>query len=224
MTDRPNILYIFTDQQSASAMSGAGNPDLATPAMDGLAREGVLFENAYCTQPLCTPCRASMFTGMMPHECGAPRNGMSVREDLRPRELGRVLQANGHDCVYGGKWHIPYTAMPQENNHGFRVICGFNDNELAASCVEYFRRHADQDPRERKPFFLVASFDNPHNICEWGRNMVLPWGSIGDPPPTEECPNLPPNFAPSPFEPEIVRIEQLCHWAIYPYSNRPPED
>lgn len=224
MPSPPNILYIFTDQQSAFAMSCMDNPDLTTPAMDRLATEGVLFEAAYCTQPLCTPCRASMFTGMMPHECGAPRNGMPIHPQLRERELGRLLQANGYDCAYGGKWHIPQVAMPPENDHGFRVICGFNDNQLATACVDYFNRHARQDPRDRKPFFLVASFDNPHNICEWGRNMVLPWGSIGDVPPVEECPSLPQNFLPAPFEPQIVRVEQRCNWAIYPYADRPPED
>lgn len=224
MPDRPNIVYIFTDQQSGSAMSCAGNPDLRTPAMDSLAREGVLFENAYVTQPLCTPCRASMFTGMMPHECGAPKNGMAIREDLRSRELGRVLQDSGYECLYGGKWHIPQGAMPPQNDHGFRVLCGFQDNRLAEACVSYFREHTQQPARDRKPFFLVASFDNPHNICEWSRNMALPWGSIGQPLPPEECPNLPPNFMPAAFEPEIIRIEQKCNWAINAYQDRSPVD
>ncbi len=224
MAHRLNILYIFTDQQSAFALSCMGNRDLATPAMDRLAAEGALFETAFCTQPLCTPCRASMFTGLLPHECGAPRNGMSIREDLRPRGLGRVLRDNGYECLYGGKWHIPQSSMPAENDHGFRTICGFNDNQLADACVSYFREHVGQNAGSRKPFFMAASFDNPHNICEWGRNMVLPWGNIGEPPPPDECPNLPANFMPSPFEPEIVRLEQEAHWVIYPYRGRSPEE
>ena len=67
MTERPNILYVFTDQQFAGAMSCAGNEYLHTPAMDRLAAEGVRFEKAYCTYPLCTPSRASMFVGRYPH-------------------------------------------------------------------------------------------------------------------------------------------------------------
>jgi arylsulfatase A-like enzyme len=51
MKERPNILFIFTDQQTASAMSCAGNSDLQTPVMDSLAASGVRFENAYCTFP-----------------------------------------------------------------------------------------------------------------------------------------------------------------------------
>ena len=54
----PNILYIFTDQQSADAMSCAGNAELETPALDALAATGARFERAYCTYPLCTPARA----------------------------------------------------------------------------------------------------------------------------------------------------------------------
>lgn len=53
--ERPNIIYIFTDQQTASAMSCAGNPDLHTPNLDRLAAAGILFNNAYCTAPLSGP-------------------------------------------------------------------------------------------------------------------------------------------------------------------------
>ena len=61
--ERPNILYIMTDQQGAEAMSCAGNPDLHTPNMDLLASRGVRFTNAYCAFPLSGPSRAAMFTG-----------------------------------------------------------------------------------------------------------------------------------------------------------------
>ena len=213
MADRPNILYVFTDQQSAFAMSCMGNDDLSTPAMDSLAETGTLFRNAYCTQPLCTPARASMFTGLMPHQCGTCSNDGPIDETLRPRELGRVLSDAGYECAYGGKWHVPESAMPEQNDHGFRTICGFNDNQLAQACVSFFR-----EGRSR-PFFLVASFDNPHNICEWGRSQCLPWGSIGRPPSPGECPDLPVNFAVPEHEPEIVRIEQRCNWALYPTTN-----
>ena len=223
-TTRPDILYLLTDQQSALALSCAANGDLRTPAMDRLAARGVRFQNAYCTQPLCTPSRASMFTGMMPHECGCPRNGQGIHPELRPFELGRLLADAGYDCYYGGKWHVPEIAMPESNDHGFQTLCGFNDARLADACIGCLARLGGQDPEQRRPFFLVASFDNPHNICEWGRSMPLPWGSIGEPPALAECPNLPANFMPSPFEPEILRLEQAAHWGIYPYRQRRPED
>jgi len=199
MPERPNILFIFTDQQSAYAMSCAGNADLNTPAMDSLAETGARFENAYCTQPLCTPARASLFTGLMPHECGINSNGQPIREHLRDQELGKVLTRAGYECVYGGKWHVPEIAIPE--GHGFRNIAGFGDTHLADRCIEFLKQDHDQ------PFFLVASFDNPHNICEWARSQRLPWGPIDDVP-TQDCPNLPANFAIPAFEPGAIRIEQ----------------
>ena len=208
MADRPNVLYIFTDQQSADAMSCAGNSDLRTPAIDSLAAGGVRFDRAYCTQPLCSPSRASMFTGLMPQEAGVPENGMHIGEHVAGRELGHLFSGAGYECVYGGKWHIPEITIPE--GHGFRQICGFDDSRLADCCIEFLGQEHD------RPFLLVASFDNPHNICEWARNMTLPWGPIGDPPPADQCPELPANFAVPDDEPDIVRLERDQSWTIYP--------
>ena len=225
MADRPNILYIFTDQQSGSAMSCAGNDELHTPAMDRLAEQGTLFERTYCTQPLCTPCRGSMFTGLMPHECGTTKNNVPIHQRLRSQELGVVLSENGYECVYGGKWHVPQGHMPEDNDHGFRTISGLRDSRLVEPCLDYFKEHAQDGSPDRKPFFMVVSFNNPHDICQIGRNQVLPCGPIEEPePPIEECPNLPPNFAIPAFEPEIIRVEQEANWAIHPFRTHREED
>ena len=208
---RPNILYVFTDQQSHDTMSCAGNPEVHTPALDRLASSGVRFTQAYCTYPLCTPSRASMFTGRMPHEVGISTNNQPIDESFRQQELGYLLSANGYECVYGGKWHVPQIAIPE--GHGFRSICGFDDVALPY-CVRDFL----ESPHER-PFFLVASFDNPHNICEWRRQQNLPWGSIGEVPPIEECPSLPANYAIPPFEPEAVRLISGSDPRLYPLHH-----
>jgi arylsulfatase A-like enzyme len=214
MPDRPNILYIFTDQQEAGAMSCAGNRDLRTPAMDSIAERGVRFEKTYCSFPLCTPSRASMFTGMMPHQVGINGNGKPIADEQRGAELGPVLADHGYECVYGGKWHVPEIAIPE--GHGFRSICGFSDWDLPQHCVRFLRQ-----PRE-KPFFLVASFDNPHNICEWSRNQPLPWGPVPEAP-VDACPKLPPNFAIAEHEPEAVRREQQAS-LIYRAGAFTPDD
>jgi arylsulfatase A-like enzyme len=206
-----NILFIFTDQQCASAMSCAGNGDLHTPAMDRLARGGVRFDRAYATQPLCTPARASLFTGRMPHTVGVTRNNQAIQERWRGQELGDVLGRAGYDCVYGGKWHVPEISLPE--GHGFRPLAPFGDAGLAGACAAYLR------DAPRRPFCLVASFDNPHNICEWARNQPLPWGPIPLPASVEDCPSLPPNFAPPSGEPEIIRIEQACNHRFYPTTG-----
>jgi len=194
---KPNILYVFTDQQSAAAMSCAGNGDLATPAMDRLAAQGVRFDNAYCTFPLCTPSRASMFTGLFPHEAGITFNEQSISPTVRPTGIGNLLKAAGYDCGYGGKWHIPWCA-PMEDGHGFEYFNAFDDCRLAEDTLAYIRR-----PRQG-PFFVVASFDNPHNICEVRENVPLSTGPLGAAPAVEECPLLPANFAPSPYEPACL--------------------
>ncbi|MBN2582272.1 MAG: sulfatase-like hydrolase/transferase [Planctomycetes bacterium] len=208
MAKRPNILYIFTDQQSSDAMSCAGNGDLRTPAMDCLAAEGVRFDRTYCTQPLCSPSRASMFSGLVPQQAGVPRNHMAYAEHVLPHTMGHLFSDAGYECVYGGKWHIPEIAIPE--GHGFRQICGFDDQHLANACIDFLRQKHD------RPFLMVASFDNPHNICEWARNMALPWGPLADPPSPDECPELPANFAVPENEPDIVRLERDQSWIIYP--------
>ena len=212
MSSRPNVLLIITDQQSYQAMSCAGNDELRTPAMDSLAERGVLFSQAYCSYPLCTPSRAAMFTGRMPHEVGITTNGQPIGEAYLNQGLGWLFRNAGYECVYGGKWHVPEIAMP-DGVHGFRTICGFDDANLAAACIEYVSAYARGDRQE--PFFMVASYDNPHNICEWARSQVLPWGPIQDAP-TEECPNLPPNYAIPAFEPEAIRWAKEAQRRPYP--------
>ncbi|TDE09246.1 sulfatase [Jiangella asiatica] len=194
---RPNVVFILTDQQSADAMSCVGNDDLNTPAMDSLAQHGTVFRNAYCTQPLCSPSRASMLTGRVPHEMGVVGNEAGLTGALREQQLGRLFAGAGYDCAYGGKWHLP--GYDLDGDLGYDHIIGFGDDELAARCADFLRA-----PRDR-PFFLVASFDNPHNICEWARNEPLPWGGVAEVP-TEQCPSLPANFAAAPDEPQLLRI------------------
>lgn len=199
MAERPHIPYIFTDEQYAEAMSCAGNADVRTPAMDRLARSGVCFDPVYCTYPLCTPSRASMFTGMMPHQIGIEGNEQAISIAHRPEELGHLLSSAGYECVYGGKWHIPEISITE--GHGFRRISPFSDWDLADRCIEFIRQ-----PHET-PFFMVASFDNPHNICEWSRQQTLPWGPIEDVP-TDQCPNLSANYAIPAYEPEAIQSER----------------
>ena len=64
--DRPKLLFIMTDQQSAHMMSCAGNEWLKTPALDNLAASGIRFERVYATNPVCVPSHLSMATGAMP--------------------------------------------------------------------------------------------------------------------------------------------------------------
>ena len=112
--ERPNIIYIFTDQQTASAMSCAGNPDLHTPNLDRLAAAGILFNNAYCTAPLSGPSRGAMFTGYYPDAVGLCVNGSPMPDSLKAQTLGTLIKNAGYDCAYVGKWHLPLLEVPDK--------------------------------------------------------------------------------------------------------------
>ncbi len=195
----PNILFICTDQLAHDAMSCADNGDLHTPHLDKLAAESVRFTNAYCTFPLCTPSRMSLLTGRMPAELGISSLRGEIPERYRHEEIGNWFSRAGYHCAYGGKWHagggLDY---PEGSDHGFEKICTINDLELPESCASFLQQKHD------KPFLLVASFDDPHNICEHRKNQVLPWGEIEDVP-VDEYPNLPANFSRAPQEPQSIR-------------------
>ncbi len=216
-----NILLILTDQQSADAMSCCCNPYLTTPNLDRLAARGVRFDRAYCTYPVCVPSRSSIFYGRMPSQLqtpGAQRIGgadvhdpkVGIKPEYRSEELAKLLSAGGYDCVYGGKWHVgkwgSTESLKADMPTGFGSICRLNDLALPDACRDYF------DDRDDTPFFMVASFDNPHNICEWQVDAALPWGNLPMPPAVGDLPPLPPNFAPSPYEPPGIReLQQRCH-------------
>src|SRR5699024_11425587 len=67
---KPNIVFILSDDQGAWAMGCAGNDEIRTPNLDRLAASGIRFENFFCTSPVCSPSRASLFTGKMPSQHG----------------------------------------------------------------------------------------------------------------------------------------------------------
>lgn len=214
---RPNIIYIMTDQQSATAMSCAGNPDVHTPNMDRLAANGVRFTNAYTAMPLSGPARATMFTGYMPSESGMLENEVPLVDSLRHNTVGTLVKNAGYDCAYAGKWHVNTISIP-DGEFGFRNIKDNGDQGLAEACVDYLRN------RPEWPFFLVASFTNPHNICEFARGQRTPHAGIPSPATLEDCPNLPDNFAVAPYDASVLQFEKHQNYSLYPTVSYTPDD
>jgi arylsulfatase A-like enzyme len=101
---RPNILLICTDQQRYDALGCAGNPHVQTPVIDGLAADGVLFEQCYTQSPVCAPSRASLVTGQYPSVHGLHANGVSL--PAHAPDFSRDLAIAGYDCGMIGKMHL----------------------------------------------------------------------------------------------------------------------
>ena len=154
---------------------------------------------AYVTHPLCIPSRASFMTGKMPSQC---------RDDVQTHHsLGAHMKSAGYDTGYFGKWHIRPTRETSNNHdwHGFDTIDtkGLGPAKTANS-VDFLEKKRD------RPFFMITSYMNPHDICEWarihsGRDDVMENGDIGPAPDPAEYPALPTNFEPPDTEPEVVR-------------------
>lgn len=131
---KPNILFIHTDQQRADTLGCYGNPVVKTPHLDKLAKDGVLFENAHCTHPLCTPSRASLLTGRYIHSHRLYRNGMPLNEE--ETTIADVLKDNGYKTGLIGKAHFtPYKGDPKQHLESIQVNNGVPHDE----CWDFWR-------------------------------------------------------------------------------------
>ena len=175
-----NVLLIITDQQTIGALSCAGNPHVKTPNLDRLAARSVRFEKSYCTYPLCCPSRASLFTSRTPHELGIYANADAELSKKNVPTMGELFQAAGYQTAYAGKWHVqvPFPAFKSKTMPGFDVLplAGRDphavdkdkegkgltvDSNTADAAITFLRQP------HNKPFLLVASILNPHDICEY---------------------------------------------------------
>jgi len=109
MNDRPNILFLMTDQQQAATVDPGSQ--CRTPALDGLAQEGVRFTRAYTVNAICSPSRASLFSGVLPSthgmvDCAHAVPEYRARYDTRLETWSQCLHEAGYNLGYFGKWHV----------------------------------------------------------------------------------------------------------------------
>ena len=204
MSTEPNVLLIVTDQQHSNAISAFGNPHVSTPSLDRLAERGTAFRQNYCTYPLCSPARSSIFTGRMPTETGVFDNGSDIRATIP--NLGQWLgKHTDRDVAYAGKWHVrePHTAFIP----GFDVITsGINckgeegDKSVTQSCEAYVRNYSGN-----RPFFLAAMYTQPHDIGLWTSYNFSNMAEFPYPELLRDLPPLPENFETTHEEPAGYR-------------------
>ncbi|MDI6829585.1 MAG: sulfatase-like hydrolase/transferase, partial [Armatimonadota bacterium] len=112
--NKPNILFLMTDQHRWDCLGCMGNKVIKTPNLDRIASEGALFLNAYSSTPTCTPARAALLTGLSPWHHGMI--GFGQVAERYPFEMPRALNDAGYYTFAIGKLHY----HPQRNLHGFK--------------------------------------------------------------------------------------------------------
>lgn len=159
----PNLLFLWTDQQRADTMAAYGNAAFRVPAMNRLASESVVFDRAYVTQPVCTPSRSSVLTGLWPHQSGCVRNNIPLKaaEKTMPELLGDSRYRTG----YMGKWHLGDEVFPQ---HGFQVWKAIEDGIYR----KYYSPGRDPAARSAYHHFLIRLGYQPDGQNDFSRNFA----------------------------------------------------
>jgi choline-sulfatase len=110
----PNLLLIIADDHGGGTLGIEGDPRRATPNLDALAAQGVLFQRAYCNSPLCTPSRQSLITGRLPHATGVTQLATALPDDVLT--VGQWLSEQYYQTLAIGKMHFN-----APSTHGFAV-------------------------------------------------------------------------------------------------------
>ncbi len=129
---RPNIIYIMTDDMGYADLSGYGRKDYQTPHLDKLASEGMKFMQAYSAGPLCTPTRTGFMTGRYP-----ARTAVGLKEPLTPRDsafglnagrnsVAALVKASGYETALVGKWHLGVLPQYSPMQNGFEYFYGIH--------------------------------------------------------------------------------------------------
>lgn len=192
MKKKPNIIFVFSDQQRWDTVGVYGQKLNITPNLDRLAREGVRFEHAFTCQPVCGPARACLQTGRYATETGCFMNGIAL--PLHEKTIAQYFSREGYETAYVGKWHLASTtgtddykctAIPPERRGGYKdywiaadvleftsdASGGFMfDRDMnrvdfqgyRADCTTDFALEFIRSADEQKPFFLFLSYIEPH--------------------------------------------------------------
>jgi arylsulfatase A-like enzyme len=183
VTQQPNVIVFFTDQQRWDTVGAHGSPMGATPNFDRMTKTGMFVPNSFTCQPVCGPARSILQTGKYPTVTGCYRNSIALPKT--ERTLAHFFRDAGYDTAYIGKWHLADTEpVPEDQRGGYEEWLGSNileftsyaydtvmygnDNRpvklpgyrvdaLTDAAIRYLGRPHD------KPFFLFVSYIEPHH-------------------------------------------------------------
>lgn len=195
MDKKTNILSIITDDQGIWSLGCYGNSDAITPTIDNLANNGIKFENFFCVSPVCSPARASFYTGRIPSQHGILdwldewNNGYTTDEYLKNQNtFVDILSENGYECALSGKWHLglastpqkgfkywyshqmgggPYYNAPVYENGNLIHEKNYITDEITNHGIDFLEKLHSSN----KPFYLSLNYTAPH----------APWDSSNHP-------------------------------------------
>ncbi len=192
--ERPNILFIFTDDHAYQSIGVYGSKINETPNIDRLAKEGMLFKECYVTNSICGPCRAVIQTGKHSHLNGFFRNGL--RFDTSQQTFPKLLQKAGYQTAIVGKWHLaatptgfdysevligqgPYYNPPMLKNGERTQHIGYTTNIVTDLAIDWLKKSRDPD----KPFMLMYQHKAPHRNWQPGPKYLSMYDDVTIPEP-----------------------------------------
>ncbi|MDH6680652.1 choline-sulfatase [Rhodococcus sp. LBL1] len=192
---RPNIVVVITDQERPPMFWPEGWPEQNLPNRKRLADTGLSFDNAFCNAAMCSPSRSTFFTGLYPAQHGVTATlteggTVSPTEPTLPldiQNMARLLESAGYNVHYRGKWHmskgadggapsgadvaaygfqgwIPPEGGQDTNPDHFGGGCADLDSRYASEAVDFLR---GLDSNDDRPFALIVSFVNPHDVLAY---------------------------------------------------------
>lgn len=180
---RPNVILIVTDNQGAWSLGCYGNPDIKTPNVDRMAAEGMRFTSAFSSNPVCSPTRATLLTGLMPSQHGVHNYLNAQYNTLEEYDtLPEILADAGYTCGIVGKWHLgPFDRPGQEGFDHWVVKQGghtpsfyntqvIDDSgrkqQVESHITPFWTEHAVNFIEENKDrsFFLYLAYNGPYGL------------------------------------------------------------
>lgn len=156
---RPNLLFLYTDEQAFNTLAAYGNSRIRMPRLNQLAAESAVFDQTYVTQPVCTPSRSSLLTGLYPHSNGCTQNNLALPATIPV--LPELAEPGAYATGHFGKWHLGDELFAQ---HGFQDWVSVEDNYNRE-----FTEGRDKSVRSSYHHFLTRAGLTPKNGSNFGR-------------------------------------------------------